>query len=357
MSDPVRIPLTVSTESPGLWSSGEPVGNTTVTLDFIPGSVMRGWAAWRFIDAGGDPNTDAFRRTFLWGNARFTDCRPDRAVAAPLSLYECKRHPLGSQSMHPLIDRSIVPHWGPCQAEGCGSPLRRTGGWLVSDSAIGSRVSVAREITVHNTIDPDRKRPFGPGGVYSLECVSAGQAFSGSILAEQEPEALLASMGLAPGEELTAWLGRGRANKGLGRVRIIVGRPQMWAGEIDTSPPVTLIDFLSRAILHTRDGESVASGTALVAWASEALELGEDASCTAFANFVRVAGHSGSTGLPRESAVAVAAGSCVAVSQPIRGELIGRLVASGVGERRSEGFGEIAVNHKVHAIGGGDGLA
>ena len=72
--------------------------DTSLSLDFIPGSTLRGALAAQYIREGGTPDETEFKSLFLNNPVRFTDLLPTNCAGMksrplPLSAVSCKRKP------------------------------------------------------------------------------------------------------------------------------------------------------------------------------------------------------------------------------------------------------------------------
>jgi hypothetical protein len=81
--------LQIETKSPVLLADGPPAGNLTSSLDHIPGAVVLGMLAHRYIAMNGAVD-ETFQKIFLKGGAVFDHAYIDGALPIPLSARTCK---------------------------------------------------------------------------------------------------------------------------------------------------------------------------------------------------------------------------------------------------------------------------
>ena len=99
MENTVRIRLQIEALSPLTFGTRRgTTGNFVDTLDYVPGSALRGAAAARYLHEFGDANEPRFQDVFLRGGVLFSNLYPvsgpDVAMsyALPATAYACKAH-------------------------------------------------------------------------------------------------------------------------------------------------------------------------------------------------------------------------------------------------------------------------
>jgi CRISPR-associated protein Csx10 len=78
--------------SPICLAAAVPAGNLTSTLDYIPGSTVRGALAALYL-ASGKPADATFERLFLSGEVTYGNLYLNGSAPAPLSARSCKHEP------------------------------------------------------------------------------------------------------------------------------------------------------------------------------------------------------------------------------------------------------------------------
>lgn len=362
------------------------------TLDYLPGSTVRGAFAEVFINKRGttDPG---FQRVFAEEVVWFSDFWPSHAAEAavllPSSMSACKRHGLRhAESLHDrlleeMLEIPAARRRNTCPA--CGEPLDRCSGYLIP-YAKGRSVKLGRQLRMHvgisratgsamsgllfsyEVITPPKSRPTAaPEGGMELTFVG--------FLDAEDPEALAVLAGVVPDRE---HLGIGKARtRGLGEVSIAVraevtpmpsagGETDLqrrWRGlqeavrahgrntgaqyfTITLESHLALRDALGRPVLANLNAGHLGLGAVLPESAH--------APCVAFLSPVVVAGWNAALGLPKPDTHALSRGSVLAFrvdDTANLGELQARLQAleeTGVGDRRAEGFGRLSVCHPIH---------
>ncbi|NLS78408.1 MAG: hypothetical protein GXY76_14210 [Chloroflexi bacterium] len=322
-------PVLVSTPRPG-------DENSSTAYGYIPGSAIRGAVIERYLAQHVAPTNGLAadgltRRLFFAGSVCYLNAYPavdgaKRALPAPLSWRVAKDDK--EASVADACDFAIEMD---DELENPTAPNCRFA-WLEGDSA--AKVRPKRDSNVHNASDERGVKKSGSANVYRYEALAAGQEFGGAILAEEEGD-LAAIQPLLEGATLR--LG-GSRNATYGRVRICkLAGPQPFR-EYPANCGAgarTTVTLLSNAILRGAHGQpSLTLDDLLGAKAVACFRAAEV-----------VGGFNRTWGLPLPQSLALAAGS-VFVYEGLNAEQRAKLdqwVASGIGERRAEGLGRIAV--------------
>ena len=336
----IRLPFEV--REPTMFSSTPGGGNSSSTLEFIPGVALRGALAGRYIRTHGVGGH--FTRLFD-GALRFLDGRlvvaDQRSVPVPASA---RRKKPNSGTVDDPDFKDQIDEW---PADGADAPrpdaeYKAYRGWVspgeFDPAASGVAIVFIGRTAMENGRASDGTLRFG-----SFLAPDSGQQFESVVVGPEEELGLLINgAGLQDGTRLRMGAG---ATVG-GRVDL-VGDPLM--EEFDSGvagcrgAQLAAVQFLSRAVLvdeflryvhlpvppegwrlHTRGGRP---------WAYTATE--------------EVHGWNVAQGLPKSPDVALVGGSVVVLEceQPndTALEQLEQWVARGVGLRTCEGFGEIAV--------------
>lgn len=327
-------------------------GNLVSGLPFVPGSTLRGALAARWR---GDRGSDAFRRAFLSGRLRFGYLHPkDGQVAAlpvPLSRHTCKLRP-GElrRGGHGFVDLLENPRAESCLQEGC--PGRLVPWDRRFDGAAGEAAE-ALAVSPHNRIE-FRSQTVRLGGLFAYEVLPEGRRLRGYLRAE-DPEdmaVLLDGLGLELDEPFPLRIGRRKG--ALGYLECSLTAPTGDDGGVGLFPEAPAVpgrwreeeslrvDLLTPAIAldpYLRYRESLAPAD---------LGLSRDGFDGAFARSQVVAGWNSAHRLPKGDEVAVRAGSSYLLERPASGaedelRALAEAARQGIGRRRSEGFGVVAV--------------
>ncbi len=329
---------------------GDP--NSAVGLDFIPGSAIRGMVIARYRRQNrADAADERFRRLFLDGSARFLNAYPQaygrRTLPVPLSWHvpKGKERPVRDLALSaPQKDHhhqwqrtahSFCHLWQTEEAfEGIHFGLKARVEWVEPEKHIN--IHVARE---------DRQRIVkGESTVFRYEALVPGQVFCGVILVDREEDLKALQECFQDGDIVT--LG-GSHLAGYGKVRLQNVRIQEdWreyepVGDEETG--TLIVTLLSDALI--RDLETGAYMASL----EPILRVKHQ---QAFVATRIVGGFNRKWNLPLPQAQAVRAGSVFVY--PAQNGLLERLRAlaeQGIGERRAEGFGRIALNwHRASEV-------
>ena len=328
-------------------------GNSTImteTKKYIPGSVLRGLLASRYIAErklleAADQDED-FRQIFL-GGARFVDCNPMckgvRAVALPLSLRK-EKEGTGGKEVPEVKDLLFAE---PEEARGFKS---FRGMAAVSGNEL-HKANVKTIINFHMSRSGAEERLKGSsqdGAVYNYEAIREGQDFSGCILGEEGTLRKLAEGLALEGSGFIAHMGASRFTQygtcrvELGQMAEIEGPPDKYEGNIilrlDT-PYIPKDDCKGsarrnlEAVVDRLNGGSAAGNFKLGRVFAENAEID---------NFVGI----WNMRRPRESALA--AGSVFELlhdGEWTEQELasLQELMYGGCGRRREEGFGQLRI--------------
>jgi CRISPR-associated protein Csx10 len=323
--------------------------NSATGLNYIPGSVIRGALAHVFTNGRRvDLSDPQFKRLFF-GDVLFLNAYPlidgQRSLPVPRSWQREK----GAGDNDPIFDLANgEPNNRQQLAEVHESftrlePLSPTIGKDAREDETADEKPTAhlyapkRDIRVH-ILQLDRRKAAqkDASSVYRYEALAAGQRFAGAILARDDDDALHQ---LAERLPKLIKLGKSRS-AGYGAVNITnVGVHSDWCEYMPmaTTPSERIVvTLLSDAIVRDPvTGEY--SGSLAPLFSGRLLK--------AFVRTCVVGGFNLAWGLPLPQARAIQAGSVFVFEHSE--ELFERLKAAesnGIGERRREGFGRIAIN-------------
>lgn len=288
---------------------GDP--NSADSRFYIPGGALRG-AAIQAYGGEKDANEDAFRRLFLTGATRFLNAYPvmdgKRTLPNPFKYRKPKYF----------------------HASDFGN--------IEGDTLFA--VDKTEQVNVHTQRDAQRGRATAEAGaVYRYISLPAGMQLQGMVLAETASDAQTLK-GLLEGQ--TVLLGKART-AGYGHAKVQTAPlPDGWretGQSLNVVKSVTLT-LLSPVIVRDENGQySLDIADALTVRLGKSVKV---------ANPIRrpeiISGYNRTWGLPLPQAIAIAAGSVFTVESDASLDDWRKLESTGLGERRAEGFGRVAVN-------------
>jgi CRISPR-associated protein Csx10 len=349
------------------------------TLDYIPGTTLRGALAEVYLARHGVPD-DTFHALFLSNQVQYGDLWPSvegqQTILLPVTVRACKRHKL----KHPksfwdaLLD--IWTDSGDRKCPECGEPLDRVDGYLsglkpVEPLSLRSRLRVSTAIE-RGTRTVAREMLFTQHTLIGRSEAGDGKPllFRGTVrLLNPGLRDQLCS--LFP-ERTILFLGSGRS-RGLGRVEIeswleapaaeplserwrkfneaaqrAGGSPGVRYFSLTLLSHLVLRDNLLRPVLDEITPQHFGLPEGVV-WAP----YPGSGRPVRFLNAITVPGWNAALGLPKPDTVALARGSVLLGQCDAREEqavlaCLMRIEAEGVGERLSEGFGRVAVCYPIH---------
>jgi CRISPR-associated protein Csx10 len=350
------------------------------TLDYIPGTALRGALAEAYLTKHGAPN-NTFRALFLSEQVQYGDLWPSlegqQVILLPATAQACKRHGLKHDQS---FRDSLLDVWNTLgndrKCPVCGESLDRVSGYLgrldpvkpisprsrlrVSTAIERGTGTVAREMLFaqHTLVGlgmPDNRQPLLFQGVVRL----FDPTLQSELMRLLQPN-------------VTLFLGAGRS-RGLGQVEV-----KFWSEAPATEPlaeryqqfnavaqraggeagkryfSLTLLSHLALRddLLRPVLGEITPQHFGLpdgVAW----VRYPDSDQPVLFLSAITVPGWNAALGLPKPDTVALARGSvllgqCDAGQEQAALGCLAQIEAKGVGERRNEGFGRVAVCYPIH---------
>lgn len=379
------VTYTLTLHEPLLATSLQGDPNSSVSLPYVPGSLVRGALIQHYIQKHQlqgkllEPTNEKAHRLFINGSTRFLHAYPlakegmQRTLPTPQSVLRRKRDELDATDPTSSID--FLDASNPdytihkrlrFEQDDTLKPIGQPFCAMAGENIYTYRPD--RSIAVHIQRNPVKGRSLRTvgggtaaqqapdGAVFRYDALAPEQQFAGVVLADTdddaaEIEALLKELG-------TCWLGRSRsAHYGkttIGDVK--TGETKRECNAQESSAPaleagddrIHSITFLSDALLRDRDGQAVADldNATLAAY----LDLPEDAvkihALHSFSEASESGGFNRYWQLPLKQEYAVAAGSVISftLTQPLSTNQTTALEQCGIGTRRAEGFGRIAFN-------------
>ncbi len=359
-----RLKLTSATVIPT--SEGDP--NTVVSRHDIPGSHLWGIAAWSYLN---QPNQSAadptFRKTFLNGGLRFLNAYPEaidnqqRMIPIPHSIRKSKK---SDNTLYDLVEQ-------PPKDE----PIRRLGSVYarMGDDGLETQ-SVKTERNYHHARaanDRSKGRALGAevtdgGTLFTYNAIQPEQTFQGTVLGSEEDLAQLKSWLQSP---RTVRIGRSRsAQYGEAEFEWIDDNPLSyedlieWSGFTVAQPGEAQPDTLEKRLIITTLSPLLAVNenghpTAVfpIQELANALGIQDNGTPKLLKSYTRTevnSGYNTHLRLPRQQSQVIAAGSVFKfeLDEKITDAQLMELERNGLGLRKAEGFGRIAIN-RLH-LGG-----
>lgn len=289
---------------------GEP--NSANSLFYIPGGLVRG-AAINAYSGTKDAGNDDFRRLFLDGRVRFLNAYPisknGRALPTPLKFKKPKYFEGGDFSFFENDEIYVLDET-----------------W---------------QINVHTQRDAEAGHAKEKAGaVYRYISLPAGLTLEGAVLVD-DPKDAEEIKKLLLNETKTVLLGKART-AGYGTARIEIKDLNLnESGELLSGPVDQFtLTLLGPAIVRDENGQPALDiATALK------VRLGVEVEVTEACQRAEIVGGFNRTwGLPLPQVTAIAAGSFFEVKASVDAAELEKLQETGIGERRAEGFGRVAVN-------------
>lgn len=347
------------------------MGNEVETLTYIPGSALRGMLAQAYLQAGGKPDAD-FYALFCTDVVAFPCLYPLGFRPLPLSAYTCKaergfrndeREP-GEPLAHGVWDLLFEDEPGyqghenrRCHKSECAyAPLAPLDGMYEPNKP---RSESFKKLLLTRTAVSYRKQSAMEASLHSRVELPAGMKFEG-VLATSDGTALEHLLDRLPKHRLTAYTGQQRA----GQVEILIEeltttpRPQArflkWPG--DANGLYFTLTLTSDAILIDPLLRPVITLTPPVL-TDEQIGFPTDVDISvvkAFCAARRVSGWNSVGRIFKADDVAIVAGSTFLLRVPPAAREVvqawmEKVIFTGIGLRRSEGFGQVRFDEPLHA--------
>lgn len=317
--------------------------NSAIGLPFIPGGALRGALVARYLQKYpiADPAGDtSFQRLFLDGTVRYLNAYPwredSRLLPTPMSWFTEKDRVSDTDAL--IFDWAVDP------AQRLEQPKSPDGDFCV---ALGDSVGLhrsPRQVNVHITLENPNYRG-DENKVYRYDALAAGEVMAAAIVAPDDVDLTKAKELLQPDE--IAFGGAHLAGYGRSRIEAVATDDLAWEeyppGH-NTDSSAIIVTLLSDAIVRDRSGQVSGDLSAALA-AALGLASQELKPLRAYQSLRPVAGFNRKWSLPLTQTWAVQAGSVfVYPADAVDPDALTQAVAHGIGERRAEGFGRVAVN-------------
>lgn len=308
--------------------------NSSTAQEFIPGSAIRGAVIQQYLRAhpGADiAHMPAARKLFFDGGVYFLNgylAWPGggRMLPKPLSWRASKDEV--SKDCYEFYDfaRGLPPDLS--------NPKSPAGSFVRIENTGAQPASPARYIQVHNGSDTRQVKKAGQSFIFRYDALAKGQMFR-AVVTGADPVLLDEIAKLIKGKVLVLG-GSGSAEYGQVEVAAVQTQPDWneYTGGATEDGGRVIVTLLSDAIVRGRDGQFHADLAPL---------LGRHVA--AFTRTRVTGGFNRKWGLPLPQALAIEAGSVFVFDrETLDMAKLERLRQNGLGERRAEGYGRIAVN-------------
>ncbi|MEC4812254.1 MAG: RAMP superfamily CRISPR-associated protein [Scytonema sp. PMC 1069.18] len=376
------ITFSLYTQQPLLATSFQGDPNSDISYSYIPGSMIRGAVIGRYLKQHGlqelDLDNDEVKRLFFdanstkYLNAYLLSHEDKRTLPVVRSWFKEKDAELNDES--PEI---TIFDFGIEQSDELENPKSIGEGFCIKKSDSITLYKEKRRINIHNQRDRKQGRSTqikrnlqtnqlqGEGEIFRYEAIDSKQTFQAVIICSNETDANSLIELLQKSEDI--WLG-GSRTAGYGHIKISnVKLSNNW-NEVHVSPNNRIerdfftVTLLSDLILRDEWGQYAIIPPSVhnknPAPLTKEIEkiLGVKLHpIRSYANSTLVGGFNRKWGLPLPQVAAFAAGSVFVFEElDITPDAIRDIEARGIGERRNEGFGRIAINwldessYKVH---------
>jgi CRISPR-associated protein Csx10 len=351
------IIITIKTIQPILATSFQGDPNSDVSYDYIPGSMMRGALIGRYLRQSGlwelnldEPETQ--RLFFQPDSTRYLNAylvsrqEPHRTLPVPLSWYKEKGQELTEDQEVWVYDQNVEQD----DEQDSLKPLR--GSFCTVEDCSVRLYEPQRRINIHNARDRRKGRSSkredqadSEGAIFRYDALDAGQAFQAVILCESQDVQLFKELLAQP----DLWLG-GSRSAGYGQTRITYSAQETWQEfpdlEDEDSSYLT-ITLLSDTLLRDANGQPSADPKLIAAAINEICgsDLASPERQNIFSRQTYIGGFNRKWGLPLPQVPALAAGTVIVFTDgTLTDAQIQQLHWQGIGDRRNEGFGRVAVN-------------
>ncbi|MBD2454065.1 hypothetical protein H6G80_08225 [Nostoc sp. FACHB-87] len=363
------ITVSLQTQQPLLATSFEGDPNSDVSYSYIPGSMIRGAVIGRYMKQHGlselDLAKDEVKRLFFDGNstcylnAYLHSNEGKRTLPIPRSWFKEKNAELTEESTVTVYDFSFERGDEPESPKPVGE-----GFWTTERGSI-NYYTETRRINIHNRRDRKKGRSTklqGEGEIFRYEAIDSEQTFQAVILCSNETDAQFIRELLTISPDI--WLG-GSQSAGYGHTKIthisnIIDAAD-WnevniSGDDDdrSERDFLTVTLLSNLILHDDWGQYAiippSTKHEIPAPLTRELQkiLGlELQPIKCFTNSTIVGGFNRKWGLPLPTVPAFTSGSIFVFeidNSDLTLEKIKAIELRGIGEKRVEGFGRVAIN-------------
>ena len=331
------VELTLKLKSPLLLHK-RTVGNTTETLDYLPGTYLLAILLKRLrkrnLDLG-----DRFSEAVASGDAiathAYLEVEETRGRPVPFAWFSEKLSPENYYNLLRHLPEENAPQIKGTRAGYVGSVWQ-------------SPKEVKKEVTTHNTVEDESQRPSSDvGGVYSYEAIIEGTVLKSQLRVRGDLVANPDWLSLLNG---TYRVGRtSKDDYGLVLITAGVKLEETLLKEIASASELT-VWLLSDVLLRDDRLQPTVDLEVFRQELERQLEVKLAQKGKVFARQNRLESWQTRWGLPRPSLVGLAAGTCM-VYEVTEGKLdpvkLAELESGGIGDRRVEGYGQLCFNDEL----------
>lgn len=367
------IAFSLQTQQPLLATCFQGDPNSDVSFSYIPGSMIRGALIGRYMRQEGlndlDLDDATIQQLFFdpnqtrYLNAYLEDSAGRRTLPTPKSWFREKNDDLPPEDS--LLYMPIYDRIHQCELPDIEDfePKKVTQEFCTVKGSNAVLHSVARRINVHNQRDrrkgrsmqarrdPQTNEQRGEGAIFRYDAIDTSQTFQAVILCRSDEAATKLQQLLEVSADL--WLG-GSQSAGYGHTKILnphlVERNWSEIGIVAakrTERNFCTITLLSDTLLRNEFGQPTADMKLIKAELESVLKrtLPDLKIDNIYSSNSVVGGFNRKWGLPLPQVVAVSAGSVISFKElELSANEIQQLETYGIGDRRIDGFGQIAVN-------------
>lgn len=330
-----RLKYSIKTLSPILFSKESGDRNLTETFDFIPGRVLQGIFAGKYIKSknlGANAHNDGiFKDLFLndkvfFSNAYIIGKSDEVFYPTPYSIQYEKEN---KENVYDLLLK---------QEDSEFLQTKHSGGYCFLEDSNVKNLTIEKSLNFHHGRDKDIGTSK-KGIIFNYESIKKGQLFEGYISGNTD---LLNFIIENFGKEFIAYTGRSKSSQ-YGKIKIeLTSKPEDIEVKLEPNP-VTSITFLSDVILINEYGKSECSIELFEKYLQEKISS-EIKIKKSFVKPRRVDNYVSIWKLKKPSEICYSAGSCF-LTEGMKDSDLEKLIEleiNGIGERKSEGFGRIA---------------
>ncbi|EKQ67339.1 CRISPR-associated protein, Cmr3 family [Leptolyngbyaceae cyanobacterium JSC-12] len=354
------ILVTIKTLQPILATSFQGDPNSDVSYDYIPGSMIRGAIIGRYLQQKRLKELDLAdletQRLFFQANqTRYLNAylvskqEQHRTLPVPRSWYKPKDAEISEHTATHIYDLSLEQ-----DDEQDSLKVIRDQFCTFEDSCV-RLYTPARRINIHNTRDRRKGRsskredqPGSEGAIFRYDALDAGQTFQSVILCKEQDVEMFTQLLRQP----DLWLG-GSRSAGYGHTQISHEIQdswrefQPWGEEEEIDAEHLTITLLSDTVLRDDNGQPSADPTLIAAAINTTCgsSLPTPEPKHLFSSQTYIGGFNRKWGLPLPQVPAITAGTVVVFENAtLTDEQVQQLHWQGIGDRRNEGFGRVAIN-------------
>lgn len=350
------IIVTFKTQQPLLATSFQGDPNSDVSYSYIRGSMIRGAVIRRYLQHTGLKTLDltdakvqqlffdADRTRYL--NAYLLSQEQKRTLPLPLSWFKDKDAKLEENTSLPVYDFSRDRDNEP-------ETPKSLGDYFWAKERGGTKLyNEKRRINIHNFRDRKKGRSTkNQGKIFQYDALDAGQSFQSVILCEDEDAKTIEDLLTEP----NIWFG-GCQSAGYGHCKIIDVHPKDDWNEIGVAEDeredneILSLTLLSDTLLRDRFGQPSANPALIKDAIEDLLNMPLPQPRNVYTASTLIGGFNLKWGLPLPQLPALKAGSIITFEDvELSAEQIQLIEALGIGERREDGFGRIAVTAQTEA--------